>query len=178
MISTYTDFEGNPYKKPNTENIIKNVSKEEIVTFFNLCCTIGGYIVFPAKKNNGNTINQERWRLKDRFDLTLECIRLWYIGEKDPVKNPLSDCLERYKDFFELFQDFKGYVEFFLLDDLVDKDKKQVRFWLRFESFDKTPYLPNAKEYKTYMDKVSVFIKARNARIDEFEKMRIIAAEK
>ena len=137
---------------------ITDIPKEEIAAFFDLCCTIGGYIIFPSNKiDNQRTINGERGmnhHIKDRFDLTLECIRLWYIGEKDPVKNPLSDCLERYKDFFELFSDFKGYVKFFLLDDLVDKDDK-VRFWLPFGDFGKSPLPKGTNEYRKYMKNVS-----------------------
>ena len=43
--------------------------------------TIGGHIVFPAHQKNGFTINQARGvnrKIGDRFDLTLECIRLFY----------------------------------------------------------------------------------------------------
>ena len=161
MISTYTDCKGESYKKPDTSDIIKDIPKEDIVTFFNLCCTIGGYIVFPANKKKGNTINQLRWTiLRDRFDLTLECIRLWYIGEK----NELSECLDRYSDFFRLFSDFKGYIEFFLLDDLVDEDGK-VRFWLDPDFG--TPLPKNPEEYRKYMKNVSDFIEARNRQIDK-----------
>ena len=54
-------------------------------------------------------------RIGDRFDLTLECIRRHYSeGE-----SPLSGVLARYARFFDLFEDFRGYVEFFLLQDLV-----------------------------------------------------------
>jgi hypothetical protein len=36
--------------------------------------------------------------------------------------NPLSVTLSRYTDFFALFGDFRSYVSFFLLDDLVTED--------------------------------------------------------
>jgi hypothetical protein len=60
------------------------------------------------------TINGARGfhpKIKDRFDLTVECIRRHYVD--DP--SPLSDTLARYEDFFGLFGDFRGYVDFFLL---------------------------------------------------------------
>ena len=63
------------------------------------------------------TINGSRGinhKIKDRFDLTLECIRRHYFNED----NPLSDTLQRYSDFFSLFQKFQGYIDFFLLQDL------------------------------------------------------------
>ena len=62
------------------------------------------------------TINGARGvngKIKDRFDLTLECIRRHYTSEK----SPLSDTLQRYSPFFNLFENFQGYVDFFLLQD-------------------------------------------------------------
>lgn len=50
-----------------------------------------------------------RWA--DRFDLTLECIRRHYLGQR----SPLGETLARYRDFFALFEDFSGYVEFFMV---------------------------------------------------------------
>jgi hypothetical protein len=76
--------------------------------------TIGGHIIFPAIKNNGFTINQARGISKiicDRFDLTLECIKRFYQNKE----SPLSKTLINYKEFFDLFIDFKGYINFFLL---------------------------------------------------------------
>lgn len=72
------------------------------------------------------TINGRRGthhQIKDRFDLTLECIRRHYTGEG----SPLADTLDRYTGFFALFQDFAGYVNFFFLSDLV-RDDGGVRF--------------------------------------------------
>ena len=53
-------------------------------------------------------------RIKDRFDLTVECIRRHYCGKP----SPLNDTLARYADFFGLFGGFQGYVEHFLLPGL------------------------------------------------------------
>lgn len=76
-------------------------------------------MVFPANRvGRKMTINGARGfhpRIKDRFDLTLECIRLHYLGES----SPLGDTLTRYADFFGLFGDFTNYVDFFYLHDLV-----------------------------------------------------------
>jgi hypothetical protein len=57
------------------------------------------------------TINAQRGchsRIRDQFDLTHECIRRHYLDEP----SPLSDTLARYADFFGLFGDFAGYVDF------------------------------------------------------------------
>ena len=42
--------------------------------------------------------------IKDTFDLTLECIRRFYLNEN----SPLSHTLRRYSLFFSLFQILKG----------------------------------------------------------------------
>lgn len=99
--------------------------------------------------------------IRDRFDLTLECIRRWYVGED----NPLFKDLDRYKSYFELFVNFKGYIDFFLLNDLIDIDYK-VKFWLPFLDFGITQPLPrDIKEYREYMINVKVFVEKRNQRI-------------
>ena len=100
-------------------------------------------------------------KIKDRFDLTLEAIRLHYNKQS----SPLSDTFERYSDFFDLFVDFKGYVEFFLLQDLVTEDFSSVKFHLPFTSFDISPLPNDAEEYLEYKNNTIKFIKARNLRM-------------
>ncbi|WP_352311546.1 hypothetical protein, partial [Psychrobacter sp. W2-37-MNA-CIBAN-0211] len=80
------------------------------------------------------------------FDLTLECIRRHYEGEA----SPLDQALLRHADFFRLFEDFRGYVDFFLLQDLVTDDYTSVRFFTPFDNFT-TPALPGTPEaYERY----------------------------
>ena len=126
--------------------------------------SIGGRIIFPNRRiENGHTINQARGmhpRIRDRFDLTLECIRRHYRGEG----NPLSRTLDRYEAFFRLFRDFDGYTSFFLLDDLVDASGN-VRFFVPFSGFD-GPALPRTmEEYRTFRTSQIQFVRARNARM-------------
>jgi hypothetical protein len=49
--------------------------------------------------------------------------------------------LARYADFFRLFGDFRGYIEFFLLQDLVTEDYCAVGFSAPFSDFN-TPAVP------------------------------------
>lgn len=145
-------------------NLMKNII-EEMNKFINLSSTIGGFIIFPSKRvNNKPTINACRGmnhKIKDRFDLTLECIRLWYLGEP----SPLYECLNRYRDFFDLFINFKGYVDHFLLNDLTDNNNN-IKFWLQFKDFNDYKILPStSSEYKLYMTNVMEFINKRNLRI-------------
>jgi hypothetical protein len=126
--------------------------------------TIGGYIVFPSRTvNRQQTINMRRGthhRIGDRFDLSLECIRRHYLGEQ----SPLSDVLERYKAFFGLFKSFEGYVDFFLLNDMVGKEGKVI-FFSEFEDFKSAPMPTSLESYLEYREKVLEFVQARNSRI-------------
>jgi Family of unknown function (DUF6994) len=93
----------------------------------------------------------------------VECIRRHYSNER----SPLSDTLARYADFFALFRDFPGYVEFFLLQDLVTEDYSAVRLFTPFEDFNTSP-LPESKDaYIAYRQLAINFIEARNHRILE-----------
>jgi hypothetical protein len=147
--------------------VLSEIPEEQIERFRYLGSTIGARTLFPGRKVDGlQTINQARGfssQIKDRFDLTLECIRLFYRGES----SPFSDVLERYSDFFGLFADFQGYVDFFLLQDLVDGSS--VRFFLPFDSFEDTgPYPNNVDEYIAYMNNSIEFVKSRNDRIAQW----------
>ena len=148
-------------------NIINQISSEKIDSFFSIGSTIGGYIIFPSNKiNKKMTINQARGinsKIKDRFDLTLECIRLYYNNKE----SPLYDVLERYSKFFSLFEDFKGYVDFFLLQDLVSSNYASIKFHLKHNCFDESPLPLSVDEYLEYRQNTISFIKNRNNRILE-----------
>jgi hypothetical protein len=125
--------------------------------------TIGSAILFPKTAPEGRmTINKARGMrrvISDRFDLTLECIRLHYLGDD----SPLADVLADQSDFFGLFEDFRGYVDFWLLQDLVDGE--QVRFWLPFDDFGGRAVPQDVDSYLAYSHGREEFITARNARI-------------
>jgi len=147
-----------------TEQIPKDVSE-----LFDAGSTIGAYIIFPNKRIDKKfTINQARGvnrLIDDRFDLTLECIRLFYLREK----SPLYETLLRYKNFFDLLGNFMGYVHFFLLDDLVDENY-QVKFYLPFDGFRTRPAFSDVNQYLLYKNGVMNFIRSRNKRIENYVK--------
>jgi hypothetical protein len=158
-----SDSIGHSYSKVKSmSHIIGQVSSDEIRSFFETCSTIGGYIVFPSKRiDNKMTINGARGlnqKIKDRFDLTLECIRRHYASED----SPLGDTLRRYKAFFDLFGSFQGYVDFFLLQDLVAENQTSIEFFLPFNNFDGSPLPNNVNEYRLYKENVTDFVSARN----------------
>ena len=153
-------------RKASSE-LIAQIEGEELDAFQKLGATIGGRLIFPSNRVEGKpTINVARGfsaRIGDRFDLTLECIRRHYLGEASPLQAPLA----RYSSFFELFESFEGYVDFFLLDDLV-KDSK-VKFFLPFSGEFGTNSLPQTKpQYMEYMRNSMEFVASRNKRVDKW----------
>jgi hypothetical protein len=126
---------------------------------------MGGMIIFPANRVEGkSTINGARGfhpLIKDRIDLTLECIRRYYKNEI----SPLTVVLNRYADFFALFGNFKGYVEFFLLQDLVTEDFSAIRFFMPFGNFETSAVPKTIDEYLSYKHLTIKFVNDRNQRI-------------
>ena len=147
------------------KHIVDQIPPDEQKAFMAIAYTIGGMMVFPGNQiNRKHTINCARGfhpRIGDRFDLTVECIRRHYCGER----SPLTATLARYADFFNLFADFRGYVEFFLLQDMVTEDCAAVRFFAPFEDFT-TPAFPGSLgAYLAYRQLTVSFIESRNRRI-------------
>jgi hypothetical protein len=145
-----------PFLSELPEQLIQDVK--------DLGSTVGARIVFPGDRIAGKpTINVARGfhpSIKDRFDLTLECIRLHYQNGQ----SPLSGVLARYRDYFALFESFEGFVEFFLLQDLVKKGS--VRSFIGSGSpFEQSPHPQNALEYQGYANRTLEFLSARNERI-------------
>jgi hypothetical protein len=144
-----------------------STNSEAVDQLYSAGCTIGAYIIFPNNKiNNKQTINSARGcngKIDDRFDLTLECIRRFYLD----LSNPLSDVFLRYQNFFNLFGDFRGYVDFFLLQDLVTENYKEIKFYLPFDNFATAPKFHNIEDYLTYQERVIDFVTKRNRRIDK-----------
>ena len=145
----------------------------EVNELFDTGSTIGAYIIFPNNRIDGkHTINQARGvnsLIDDRFDLTLECIRLFYLDKE----NPLYFDLLRYKEFFNLFDDFMGYIHFFLLNDLIDENS-DIRFYLPFDGFKTRPTFSDISQYLLYKKGVINFIKSRTKRIEDFIKQKKI----
>ena len=155
------------YKNHQRKKWLTEQISSEVNELFDTGSTIGAYIIFPNNRIDGkHTINQARGvigLIDDRFDLTLECIRRFYLQEK----SPLYDTLVRYKGFFDLFDDFMGYVHFFLLDDLITKNE-MIDFYLPFDGFRTRPIFTDVNQYLLYKNRVIRFINSRNKRIENF----------
>lgn len=174
VINLSSDSISNSYRsKKRLSEILKDLSSE-VETFRNIGSTIGGYILFPSKKIDGKmTINGARglnYKIADRFDLTLECIRLHYMD----MENPLNEVLTQNASFFNLFSNFAGYVDFFLLQDLVTDNYESVKFFTTFKHLFVDSPLPESKgEYVEYMQGSTSFTAKRNERIKQWARLNL-----
>jgi hypothetical protein len=161
IIQTFSGWE-------SMQAITRELGEVETEEFLRLGYTMGGMMVFPAYKIDGYmTINGARGfhrSIADRFDLTLECIRRHYKRES----SPLQPTLARYSDFFSLFGSFAGYVDFFLLDDLVTADGSAVTFFMPFNDFAPPAVPRDVDTYRRFRDRSMEFTRARNLRIDRW----------
>ena len=144
------------------------VSQSEFEEFRDSGYTIGAYIIFPSARVDGKmTINGARGfnsKIADRFDLTLECIRLHYQRMENPLDSTFNTPVNSF--FFSLFKDFKGYVDFFLLQDLTDIQYEKISFFTQIEKpFEKSPVPETAAEYREYKRATLEFVSRRNERI-------------
>lgn len=155
------------YKK--YEYMIENVKEilddytSFVENFLRKSYTIGGAIIFP-KWHGG--LNQSRGcnpLIKDRWDLTLECIRRHYHNED----SPLSKTLEKDREFFNLFVDFKGYVDFFYLQDCVSPNYDRVNIWIDDGDFSQNPLPQTVEDYLLWIERNLSFVKSRNSRIEK-----------
>lgn len=145
--------------------IIEQLPEEGHEEFRAIASTIGALVVWPADQlDRKPTINGAKGmhpRIADRLDLTLECVRRFYRGED----SPLRPTFERYAPFFALFDDFAGFVDFFLLQDLVTDDLTTVSFFLPFTDFRTPAYPSDVDAYVEYRQSAMGFVKARGQRI-------------
>lgn len=160
------------YRNQTKKHWLTKQIPNEVDELFDIGSTIGAYTLFPKNKiDNKFTINQARGLnslIDDRFDLTLECIRLFYAGQN----SPLYDTFLRYENFFKLFDSFEGYVNFFLFNDVVD-DNQKIKFYLPFDNFKAKPTFSGIEEYLIYKEGIINFIKSRNKRIEIYSNQRL-----
>jgi hypothetical protein len=146
-------------------HIIDQITQVEKDEFLHTAYTIGGMMVFPSNTVNGKpTINSERGfnaQIADRLDLTLECIRLYYLGKN----SPMGETLTRYDNFLKLFGNFKGYIDYFSLNDLATEDYNAIKFFTPFNNFESSSLPSSLQEYILYREASIKFVNARNQRI-------------
>ena len=146
---------------------VNNLVDDPVTYFENLLrrsYSIGGMILFPCHTNSMNQRRGTHPKIRDRWDLTLECIRRYYSGEE----SPLTRVIESDKSFYDLFIDFKGYVDFFLLQDCVSEDYSKVDIWCGDASFQKNGLPETVGDYLKFIRKEHEFLDKRNKRIQQY----------
>ena len=135
--------------------------KAFVEDFVHKAYTIGGMIIFPKHAGSINQMKGTNPQIRDRWDLTLECIRRYYKGEDSPLYRTLGQD----KDFFDLFVDFRGYVDYFFLQDCVSDNYSEVVRWIGNKWFDENPLPKSVEEYLKWIDLQMEFLQKRNMRI-------------
>ena len=165
------------WKRERIADIVREVSRQDLTDFDTLTYQMGAMLLFPRNgpgEARGQSMNQERGTngfIVDRLDLTLECIRLYYQDKAEPgsvAVNPLAAAINRWSDFFDLFGDFKGYTDFFLLQDLLTADGATVDLFLPNDGFPWWPFPADVDEYAEYRRRALVFVEARNRRMEDW----------
>jgi hypothetical protein len=166
-LSSDMAFYGFIRKCHRTEFIASQIPELEIKNFERLTLnTLGGTLIWPSIRiNNKMTINGARGfnrLIADRLDLTIECIRRYYLDED----SPLYIVFKRYSEFFALFDNFRGYIDFFLLQDFIDENDK-VKFSTPFNNFEYPPLPITLNEYLEFRKHTTELTNCRNKRIQE-----------
>lgn len=126
--------------------------------------TIGGMMIWPCRQNSINQMKGRMSAISDRMDRTLECIRRLYIGEE----SPMSKCLEKDRAFFELFVDFKGFVDYFFFQDLVTEDYKSIKMLMGTNDLSTPALAQSVEEYRLWLERQLEFVAKRNERIQQY----------
>lgn len=79
----------------------------------------------------------------------------------------MDEALKKDAEFFKLFNDFKGYVDFFYLNDLVTEDYNNIKFYLEFDNFNRNPLPQTVEEWHNLYNAQMEFLRARNKRINQ-----------
>ena len=135
--------------------------KSFVEDYLHRAYTIGGMMIFPKHAGSINQAKGTSPKLRDRWDLTLECIRRHYCNEESPI----SKTLARDKEFFDLFVDFKGFVDYFFLQDCVSPDYSSVKIWVGNAEFTEEPLPKTVDEYLLWINQQMDFLEKRNGRI-------------
>lgn len=154
-------------KLGDTELLNGNNCDNWIQKYIRISYTSGGMMIFPKHPNSINGRRGCIREIKDRFDLTLICIKKFYDNPNDPTGYPQDfySVLQSDSEFFELFVDFKGFVDFFYLNDWCDSEYN-VNLLFGKGDFSVDDALPKTVEdFVAAVNKQISIVKLRNNRI-------------
>lgn len=145
--------------------VLASVPEDEQEAFRVRASSVAATGLWPKRSGpSGQSINQARGQhphVADRLDLTVECVRRHYIGEQSPLANALNGAA----DFFALWPDWRTWITWWLLDDLLDNDG-EIRWLLPFSEFGAEKAWPTTPvDWRSYRDCCFDFIERRAARM-------------
>ncbi len=156
----------------DTEKYLPNQLKNFIYLYLKKANTIGGFVVFPKHDKNINGRRGISAKIRDRFDLTLECIKRGYekIFDENDLNNPLADVLKADQEFFKMFESFDNYINFFCLNSWIEDghvlsliDNQHLDNW----DFNNGEPLPTKDNWWTFYKNIMSRLDARNKAIQD-----------
>lgn len=149
------------------QSALTSIPESEQRVFRRRASSIAATGLWPQRIGEaGHSINQARGvhrQVADRLDLTVECVRRHYAGQD----SPLAAVMENASDFFALWPGWRSWVQWWLLDDLVDEEG-QLKWLLPFTDFGNEEAWPTTPAaWRSYRDRCLDFIDGRAARILE-----------
>lgn len=163
ILASFRYYDNKEFIK-EVEKKIGTYYKPFIEDFIHRSYTIGGTILLQCFCGGLNQSRGCHKRIRDRWDLTMECIRRYYEGQE----SPLTKAMEKSSAYFNLFVDFKGFVDFFFLQDLVSEDYSKVLLWYDTPFFEQNPMPNDVDVYLKFIQNELDFLDKRNSRIKEF----------
>lgn len=143
---------GVDYIGPSRYFLEKDGIKEDVIMLICIATRyIGGHILFPTTRysvgNQQKSLNEIRsYRFKERLDYFLFELKRWYNGENKVEAS--KNVFESNKKWFLQFKSFKGYIDYFLLNDFVDTN---------YDIYDLSSYDGSKNKYKNIiLDQPSV----------------------
>ena len=189
-LSRYLEMQKNKLDKLKNKSEGQKTVAEFLANYVYTTRTIGGSFLWP--ESLWSTYNKNRGNgsyIEDRVDLTLLEIKHYFeYRELDDKKNfkYSGDILFRYYDnldtqtWFGFFDSFEDYVDFFLFNDFVDKDKQTKEYTpiniLTGEPFEKgylnsetntLKDIKDEKQLKAMLDLVMRMVKARSVNMEK-----------
>jgi hypothetical protein len=167
VIPTYDYWE-------STADLIGQLPVSEVEDFVAVGYTVGGMMVCPQQRGRRQVDHQH-----GAWDDPGHCRP---DGPDSPVhppvlrrrlQHPTGGGPGRYEQFFRLFGRFRGYVDSFLLQDLVDPDDS-VRLFIDFDNFESSGVPTDVATYGRYREASIRFVCARNERIAKWASAKLV----
>jgi hypothetical protein len=150
---------------PRMKKALADVPEKEQEAFRQRASSVAATGLWPKRRGPaGQSINQARGlnrQIADRLDLTIECVRRHYAEDESPLTPVLEDAAQ----FFDLWPDWRTWIRWWLLDDLVDA-KGRIHWFLPFTEFGREQAWPSTSQgWRAYRDRCVEFIDRRAARM-------------